>query len=172
MPVGRIAQEGFIAGLIGAGAVALWFLIVDLVAGHVLFTPAMLGSALFFGLQDPTAVQVTFPTVIGYTAVHVIAFTVTGMLAAAWINLADRFPTTLFLGIVFFAIYEIGFYLALIMFAEPLLGSLAWYNVAGGNAIAAVGMGSYLWRVHPRLRAQLKEHPLGTTTDGMAPPPR
>src|SRR5205823_1851736 len=45
MQLTRILREGFIAGLIGAGAVALWFLIVDIIAGRPFFTPAMLGSA-------------------------------------------------------------------------------------------------------------------------------
>src|SRR5207237_708962 len=48
MQVSRILREGFIAGLIGAGAVALWFLIVDVIAGRPFFTPAMLGSAAFW----------------------------------------------------------------------------------------------------------------------------
>jgi hypothetical protein len=129
----------------------------------------MLGSALFFGLRDPASVQVTVPPVVGYTMVHVIAFTLTGMIAAAWACLADRFPSTLFLGVFFFAVYEIGFYVVTAAFAEPLLGMLAWYNVAGGNAIAAVGMGFYLWRVHPQLRAKLRQQPLGTTGDATVP---
>jgi len=38
--------------------------------------------------------------------------------------------------------------------AQPLLGSLAWWNVAIGNAIAALGMGYYLWHVHPKIRRE------------------
>jgi hypothetical protein len=169
MPLGRIAREGFVAGVIGAGAVAVWFLLVDLLAGHALFTPAMLGSALFFGLRDPAAVQVTVPAVVGYTMVHVIMFTLTGMIAAAWACLADRFPSTLFLAVFFFVAYEVGFYIVNVAFAEPLLGALAWYNVAAGNAIAAVGMGFYLWRVHPQLRTRLERQPLGTTGEATGP---
>jgi hypothetical protein len=42
----RTLREGFIAGLIGATSVAVWFLIVDLIAGRPLFTPSVLGEAL------------------------------------------------------------------------------------------------------------------------------
>src|SRR5881397_485376 len=60
MQLTRILREGFIAGLIGAAAVALWFLIVDVIAGRPFFTPAMLGSAVFWGVHDPAQVVIEF----------------------------------------------------------------------------------------------------------------
>src|SRR5829696_8819304 len=35
----NVAREGIIAGVIGATSVALWFFVVDAVAGHPLATP-------------------------------------------------------------------------------------------------------------------------------------
>ena len=127
------------------------------------FTPAMLGSAVFWGLRDPMAVQITFPVVIGYTMLHVLAFWVVGVAAAALAGLIDRFPTTLFLALMLFVVFEVGFYIVVAVIAQPLLGSLAWFNVAAGNLIAAFGMGAYLWRAHPRIREQLARQPLGDT---------
>src|SRR3989475_4229845 len=75
-------------------------------------------------------------------------------------------PLTLYLLVVFFAIFEFGFYVTVAVLAQPLLGSLAWWNVAIGNAIAAFGMGYYLWREHPKIAATLKVHPLGETDEG------
>src|SRR5204863_4981813 len=43
----KLYQEGLIAGLVGAATVALWFLLVDTVQGRPLYTPTVLGSALF-----------------------------------------------------------------------------------------------------------------------------
>src|SRR3989337_2754521 len=103
MDFGRIVREGFVAGLIGAAAVALWFLIVDTVAGRPFFTPAMLGDALFWGQRDPSQVSVAFPTVVGYTMVHVIAFGIVGMIAAFLAYEVELFPMTLLIVIVFFA---------------------------------------------------------------------
>ena len=40
------AREGAIAGIIGASVVALWFLMVDSIAGRPFFTPAVLGASL------------------------------------------------------------------------------------------------------------------------------
>lgn len=162
----RLFREGFVAGLIGAGGVALWFLIVDTVSGQPLFTPAMLGSALFWGLRDPATVRIAFPAVIGYTLVHVVAFAVVGVVAATLAALVDRSPPTLFLVFVLFAAFEVGFYVMVALVAQPLLGGLAWTNVAIGNLIAAIAMGSYLYRAHPHIRESLALHPLGETEDG------
>lgn len=162
----RIMREGFLAGLIGAAAVAVWFLLIDVLAGQPFYTPAMLGSALFWSLRDPVLVEITFPAVIGYTLLHVVLFSLAGMVAAALAAMVDKFPTTLFLVIVFFAIFEVGFYIVVALVAQPLLGALAWSNVAIANLIAALGMGYYLWRVHPHIREELAVHPLGETVDG------
>jgi hypothetical protein len=166
MNVGRLFREGFIAGVIGAAAVAAWFFVVDLVAGTAFLTPSVLGQAVFCGLRDTTGVEVTFPSVIAYTAVHVLAFGVVGIAGAALAFMVDKWPTTLFFVVVFFAIFEVGFYVMVALVARPLLGVLAWSNVAIGNAIAAVGMGYYLWKAHPHIAEALHEHPLGETMDG------
>jgi len=161
-----ILFEGFVAGAIGAVAVAAWFLIVDAIAGRPFFTPAMLGSAVFWGNLDPASVQITFPAVIGYTMLHVLLFALAGMAAAAFAALVEIFPSTAFLVVFLFAVFEVGFYIIVATLAQPLLGALAWSNVAIGNCLAAVGMGYYLWRAHPRIREQLAEHPLGEPVDG------
>ncbi len=169
----RIVREGFVAGLIGAIAVAAWFLIIDTINGRPFFTPAMLGSAVFWGNFDPDAVQALFASdperifaaVIGYTMVHVVAFIIVGMIAAALAYEVELFPSTLFVVVVFFAIFEFGFYIVVAVLAQPLLGALAWWNVAIGNAIAALGMGYYLWRKHPKIREELMRHPLGEPLD-------
>ncbi len=169
----RIMREGFVAGLVGAAAVALWFLIVDTINGQPFFTPAMLGSAVFWNVLDPAQVleffrsdpERVFAAVVGYTMVHVVAFLIVGVIAAALAYEVELFPSTLFIAVVFFAIFEFGFYIVVAVLAQPVLGALAWWNVAIGNAIAALGMGTYLWKKHPKLREELTRHPLGEPMD-------
>jgi hypothetical protein len=162
----RILREGFIAGCLGAAAVALWFLIVDTINGRPFFTPAMLGSAVFWGMHDPAQVVVEYSRIIGYTMIHVSAFVVVGCIAAALAAEVEVAPSTLFLVIVGFCFFEFGFYVLVAIIAQPLLGALAWWNVAIGNAIAALGMGYYLWREHPKIGEELRRHPLGETVEG------
>jgi len=166
MHLTRVLREGFVAGLIGAGAVALWFLIVDVIAGRPFFTPAMLGSAVFWGVRDPALVVIEYSRIIGYTMIHVSAFIIVGTVAAALAAEVEVAPPTLYLLVVTFAVVEFGFYIMLALLAQPLLGALTWWNVAIGNAIAAYGMGYYLWRAHPKIKEALKVHPLGETDEG------
>ena len=166
MQLGRILREGFLAGCIGAAAVAVWFLVVDLVNGRPFFTPAMLGSAVFWHTYDPARVVIEYSRIIGYTMIHVSAFVVVGVIAAALAAEVEVAPPTLFLVVVFTCFFEFGFYVLVALLAPPMLGTLAWWNVATGNAIAALGMGYYLWREHPRIGEELRRHPLGETSEG------
>ena len=95
-PWTRIAREGLVSGLLGAAAVAVWFLLYDVAAGVPLRTPALLDAVLFHGLRDPSALVITMPRVAEYTALHVLAFVFFGWLAAALLALADREPRVLF----------------------------------------------------------------------------
>ena len=159
----RVIREGIVTGLIGAGVVALWFLVFDLARGQPLFTPGALGSALFLGTDTLANVQVTAATVAGYTVLHVFAFVLTGFLAAAIVALAEETPPLILGAVLFFAAFEAFFMGALAMLAEFLLGALAWWTIAAGNLIAAAAMGAYLFAKHPRLRAALADHPLDKT---------
>ncbi len=158
-------QEGLVTGLIGAGSVAAWFLIVDTVAGRPFFTPAALGSAVFFGLRDPTTVTISFQAVILYTIVHLSAFLVVGTIASAMVAEAEKTPHVLWLLVEFFIVFEFGFYAVVALLFAPLLAVLALANVAARNLIAAGGMGYYLWRAHPVLRQAVRGQTLDTSGD-------
>jgi len=166
MQFNRILREGFIAGCIGAAAVAVWFPAVDAINCRPLFTPAMLGSAVFWQQYDPSQVMIQPAAIFGYTMIHVSAFVVVGVIAAALAAEVEVAPSTLFLVVVSFCFFEIGFYILVALLAKPLLGYLAWWNVAIGNGLAAFAMGYYLWREHPKIGEELRRHPLGETQDG------
>ncbi len=151
-----VLREGVVAGVIGASAIAVWFFIVDIIAGHALFTPATLGRAMLTVFGPPfTGDGITVP-VIAYTIVHYAAFIVAGIIATLGVRVTEREPSLVFGFLILFAAFEVGFYafVALLQQASPL-GALAWYQVMVGNLLAAATMGIYLWRVHPVLRDRL-----------------
>lgn len=166
MKIPRVVREGVTAGLIGAGSVAAWFLMVDVIAGRPLYTPAVLGSAAFQGLRDPETVVIGFDSVGAYTATHIFLFILVGLIAAAMASEAKKSPEVLWLLAEFFIVFEIGFYAVVGIVFAPLLAALAWVNVAAGNLLAALAMGYYLWRAHPELRAHLKPLDPGTAPPG------
>src|SRR5437899_6757770 len=110
MQLRQVLHEGFIAGLIGAAAVALWFLVVDVIAGRPFFTPAMLGSAVFWGVHDPAQVVIEYSRIIGYSMIHVSAFIIVGTISAVLAAEGEVARATFYLVVVFFAIFEFGFY--------------------------------------------------------------
>lgn len=149
-------REGLIVGLIGAVAVAAWFLIIDVVAGRLLFTPAALGSVVFHGATGLADVHVDAVTILGYTGLHLAAFGVTGLVAAGIVALAeDRHPYILLGAVLLFVTFETFFIGLVTIVAQWLLEVIPWWSIAVGNLIAAVAMGYYLWKRHPKLVAAL-----------------
>jgi hypothetical protein len=154
-------REGLITGAIGAVAVALWFLAVDLMVNRVLWTPAALGSALFYGARSPADVRIDAITVLGYTVIHIAAFLLTGIIAAVIVAAAEQISEALLLGgIVLFVTFEAFSIGLLAIIFSWLVDSLSWWNIAGANLIAAVGMGAYLWHAHPQLMHDVTDHDL------------
>lgn len=161
----RTFREGLLVGILGAAIIAAWFFVVDTIAGRPFFTPAMLGSALFWGLRDPVQVDITVQSVLAYSMMHILSLVLVGLIASAVASQVERTPSTLFLAIVLFAAFEFGFYIVVAVMGQPLLGALAWWSVAVSNALAAAGMGYALWRLRPDLRERLAKHPLGASVE-------
>jgi hypothetical protein len=144
----RCFREGLVAGTIGAATVAVWFLLYDLAAGMPLRTPALLGATLFHGLREPSALVITLPLVLQYTAVHGLAFIAFGWAAAGLLALADREPCVLFGIFMLFCCFEVFFIALIAILAERVLETLAWWTILPGNLLATVVMLGYFFRSH------------------------
>jgi hypothetical protein len=153
--VTRLYQEGLIAGLIGAATVAVWFLIIDTIQGRPLYTPTVLGAALFHRGAAPWLDSVpNFEMVLMFTWVHGLAFVVIGGIVARLLAFAERQSSMGFGILMLFVFFEFGFIAAAMVFAAPVLRALAWPAILVANLLAATTMGSYFWLRHPNLRVQ------------------
>jgi uncharacterized membrane protein YphA (DoxX/SURF4 family) len=164
-----LLHDGIIAGLIGASAIAVWFLIIDTIAGQPFRTPAALGNGLLdvLGPADATDSKLTF--VLVYTIFHFGAFMFVGLLAALIVHLAKHEPSILLGFVVLFVATEIGFYgLTGLLHEASSLKGLVWYQVMLGNLVAASAMGYYFWRTHRELRDEFR-HSLDWDTE-LVPP--
>jgi len=147
----RTVREGITAGVLGATAVAVWFLILDTVAGRPFATPAMLGSSLATLFGSPRTGSATVH-VLGYTLFHYAAFVIVGLIVAAVVNNAENEPSLLIGFLILFIAFEIGWYGWTALLARPeSFGQLAWYQVMVANLIAAATMGVYMYRRHATL---------------------
>jgi hypothetical protein len=150
-----IVRDGVVAGLLGATAVAVWFLGVDMLYAHALSTPAALGRGLL-RLFGPPGSEGDVVFILAYTVFHYVAFIGAGLLVSVIVYWAHSQPTVLAGAMMLFVAFEIGFYgLSSALQESPFLGVLGWAQVAIGNLIAAAVMGGYMWRTHPELKSEL-----------------
>lgn len=161
-----VVREGIIAGLIGAATVAVWFLLIDLVVGRALYTPGALGSAMLYGAAASDAVVISAGTVLGYSVYHLAAFIFVGIVVAALLALADRFPPLYFGMIVLFVVFETFVVFLAALLGEWILEQLAWWAIVVGNLLAAIAMGLYFSSRHPELRDNLRDEVLWARESG------
>jgi hypothetical protein len=132
-----LVGRGILAGAIGALALAVWFLVIDLLQGEPFRTPAFIAGALRLGELRLG----TFPVAL-YTVVHFAAFALVGVIAAWFVDRLEVVPGAL-LGIVLgFLLFNLVFYGS--VFITPnrtdIVAALGWPQVLAGNIIAGVAL--------------------------------
>src|SRR2546422_2576203 len=155
----RVAR-GAVGGLLAGLTVALWFLVVDSLAGRPFHTPAVLAGAL--ARQDIAAP--TFRIVAAYTVVHFAVFALLGVAMAAAIGTL-RLPPRLLLAVPFGLVaQELVFYAGLLLSGTPRVAVVPWPHVVLANVLSGCVLMWYLHRAQPDEGAlglaALKGHPL------------
>jgi hypothetical protein len=153
--------EGTDVGIIGGLAVALWFLILDTVAGQPFQTPSLLGQVLLFADSTPETSRLVFGAILVYTAFHFAVFALLGMGLVYLVHWGVRDPVVRYALLPVFLVFEVLFYGLLEVFSERTHELFPFWTVIGANTLAAVCMGFYLWKRHPDFRAAVRETPLG-----------
>ena len=148
---------------LGAVAIAIWFLIVDSIAGHPLQTPLTLGRALLSLLGPAPSPDADFVVVGLYTVFHFVAFIAVAIVAEWLVYRAQTQPAVLAGALMLFVAVELLFYGFVALLRETTgLGTLVWWQVMVGNVIAAAIMGTYIWKKHPELADELRHTLEGT----------
>jgi hypothetical protein len=150
-----VYREGFVAGIIGAATIAIWFLVVDTIEGRPFHTPTLLGTAFFkpgAGLTSPGPLPPSVEMVLVYTWVHGLVFCAIGGVAAWLLAMSEGNPNLGFGILLLAVVFEFGFLVVAVLFAEVILQRLAWQSILIGNLLAGGTMAAYFWRRHPNLR--------------------
>jgi hypothetical protein len=148
-------KRGVMAGLFGAIAVAVWFFLLDVIAGRPLQTPAALGSSLFFA---KSTIEMSARVIGAYIAFHFIAFIAAGLLFVWITEKIERRPSFLLLALLFLIVAEALALANFATYAQWGLGSLGVWSVTIANIIGMAVMGWYIWATHPTLR-RLSDRP-------------
>ncbi len=163
----RILENGAIAGLLGAAAVAAWFLVYDAVRGHPFETPALLAAVLLHGVSKAPLPAVTWVLVLQYSVLHIVAFECFGIAAAVLIVAAEREAGLIFALIIFFVGFE-AFFIAVVLFYGPaLLAAVSWWSVLAGNLLASGVMLAFFFLRHQALGRALLGAWTGVVREGV-----
>jgi len=146
---GDIAFETFYGGAIGGSVIALFFLVVDSMAGQPLLTPSVLGSALFLGESAATANTVRLDAVAYATIVHFVTFGVFGLVATKIVRAVEaRGGSFLMVATILFVLTEAGFVAAADVLVPGLVARLGQGTVLTANVLTALAMTWFLRSAH------------------------
>lgn len=151
----RISAEGVTAGIIGGATIAFWFLVLDSLHGHPLYTPTLLGTAVFrpaTPIAAPEVLPVSVPMVLLFTVLHGVIFIGIGEIAALLVRLAEKNANYAFGVVLLLVIFLSGFLFVTMVFAAHVLDVLSWQAVFVGNLLAVAAMGLYFKRGHPNVK--------------------
>jgi hypothetical protein len=157
-----LLAEGIITGAIGAATTAVWFLLLDILAGRPFYTPAALGSALLLGAQSPAEVQLTSGIIVAYTFVHLLVFLVVGLGVEGLARRLELFPSFWLMSLLALIVLDVLFIGVVASLALWVLGAVGLWAVFVANLLAIAAMGYRIWLSRPGLRHRLANLPEGT----------
>jgi len=142
MPIATQSQwvRGVIAGILGATALAFWFLVIDAARGAPFHTPALLASSLMGldGLESSPGLIAL------YTVIHFAVFIAVGV-GVAWLFTTVDWGPSILLGIILgFVLFDIAFYASIYITGIDVVQELGWMEVLGGNVLAGMAIMGYL----------------------------
>lgn len=164
-------REGLLVGLLGGGAVALWWLVVDLLGGRPLATPNGLGQIFIEGDRPAGPTPLDGSAIAAFTLVHFAMFAVLGLILIRLVHLVIRhweLRMGLWIGIVLTTAWLGLHTYALARYTQS---AVPWWATVGG---ALVGIGTMLavaWARHPGLRHSLRQVPLADEVESPPAPP-
>jgi hypothetical protein len=152
--------HGVVGGVLAGLVVALWFLVVDSIAGRPFHTPAVLASAL----TRYEAAGPTFRMVATYTVVHFAVFACLGAGVAGAITALGTPPRLVF-GVLFgLGAQELVFYTGLSLSGVSGVAVVPWPHVMAANVLSGLVLMTYLHRASREVGrfglAGVKDHPL------------
>jgi len=144
-----VLEDGMVTGLIGAGTVAVWFLLLDSLRGLSFFTPTLLGSVIFDRMPAADVTDVSVKTVFAYSGLHVIMFLMVGWCVAWIFREFEAHPPFGLVYLLTFLLFEVIVFGLEVAMMPDVLGIIGTWAVAIGNILSLIAMFGFLMRRHP-----------------------
>ncbi|MFQ5458370.1 MAG: hypothetical protein ACE5FC_07965 [Myxococcota bacterium] len=151
-----IVEHGVLAGLLGATVVALWFLLFDSLLREPFFTPSLIGSVLFLGMDVEAITTVNTTMVFAYSGLHGALFLIAGTVIAWMFSLIERNPQFGLVLLLLFLLFEAVVFGFEVSIVPNLVGALGAWAVALANLLSAIVMFWFLLRRRPATMASLR----------------
>jgi hypothetical protein len=153
-------REGLVVGVIASMTVALFYAAFDLLAARgPLYTPTVLGSAVFRGLRDPSILQLPLAAdtaaVMWYSLLHLALSLVIGLIVTGLVADAERTPShapmVLFIivGGFFVTVLAVGY------LTRDMRPVLPWWSIVSANLLAVFVASRYVLARHPGIFARM-----------------
>jgi len=139
-PFTGTVTRGILAGLVGATAMAIWFLVIDASQGTPFRTPAFLAHAVLGREQ----VELSVGAIALFTAIHYGAFVLVGVVVSWLLRMIHTAPTVLLGFVLGFLLFDIVFYTGVTVTGVNVVTELGWPEVLAGNMIAGVSLMGFL----------------------------
>jgi hypothetical protein len=151
-------REGARAGLFGAGAGALWSLLVDVAAGHPFKTWYFLGYSFLnlVGLSESRAPALAAVVFLSFVA---LVFMVVGRVAVGIAHRADVQPGLILVTNLVLTLVTLALVAFATAFTTSRLGTEAWLQILGSTLIALWALVFRVYRTHPSLGPDFKRVP-------------
>lgn len=146
---GDILYDAFYGAAIGGATIALFFLVVDSFQGRPMFTPSLLGQALFEGADPASVTEMRLDMVAYFTIVHLVSFLVLGLVISYLCRVTGVAKTNLpvVTGVVF-VILTVAFFAGDFLLMPGVAAVVGIPYVLAANFLTAVAMGVFLRRAH------------------------
>jgi hypothetical protein len=166
----NILYETFYSGAIGGSVVALLFLVADTLTGRPFYTPSLLGSTMFQGVDPATVTGMRLDAVALYTPVHFIVFGVLGLIGSILVRTMEaRIRRPVWVTLILFGLMQAAFLLGLRTLTPGAPALLGYARAGVINLFAAVAMVLFLHWVRRQEESfhraeETEEQPASSTT--------
>lgn len=154
----RFLLDSLVAGLIGYAIVAGFFAALNAANGRsVFYTAALLGSELFYGIEDPAQLVVSAGPVIAFNGVHLLLFVAMGAFMAWLTRVAERTPQGWYLVVVLFLLVLAHAFGLPVWFTDAVRAATPLWYVVVATSAAVTAMAAFFLLSHERLRATFSQ---------------
>jgi hypothetical protein len=160
----RWIREGIVTGLIAYIAVAVFYFAFDLFAARgALFTVNRIGQLMLHGsagiATTEAALAIDISAVIGYSAVHLVASLVIGIMVCRLVHEAELQPMLAQVALLFIVAGFAGTIAGVGLLSTSIRDVLPWWSIIAANALAVLVAGLVLIRRHPEFLGRMTVAP-------------